>query len=358
MTEALCGKEFTGSSVFYDVFASKERQQAVNEARPFQLAIELTSKCFGSCAYCYAASTESSQPMLPTDRVVGLIDEAKQIGVEMIYWYGGEPTLHPDWAALAQHATEKGIANVMILSGLISQKLARQLCAIETTGALIHIDSVVPETYNQVHTNPKTLEAKMQGYRNLLDAGYPPEKVMGCITVTRPILSTLEPTFAYFLDEMGARHIVFAAFQGAGFGDEKRFWEPTRSELEQAFKYRAGRLGDENLLRTGISDASKFFCKGYLGVTYHGEVLPCLVVRDMPAGNIFEESLADIFHRNRDALLFNFQVKGFCGEGCDNRDVCFGCRSDAYFYTGDIQESDPKCWLNPTDVRDQYLPAK
>lgn len=358
MTEAICGKEFTGNSIFYEVFASEGRQQAVREARPYQLAIELTSKCYGSCAYCYATSTESSQPTLPTYRVLSLIDEAKKIGIQMIYWYGGEPTLHPDWYPLANYATDKGIANVFILSGLISKKLARMLCSVETTGVLVHIDSVVPESYSQVHTNPKTLESKMQGYRNLLEAGYPPEKVMGCITVTRPILSTLEPTLDYFLDEMGASYVIFAAFQGAGFGGDRRHWEPSRSELEWAFKYRAQRLKDENLLRTGISDASKFFCKGYIGVMYDGGVVPCLVIRDQVAGNIFEESLVDIFQRNRDALLFNFEVKGFCGEGCASRDVCFGCRSDAYFYTGDIQGSDPKCWLNPTDVREHYLPAR
>ena len=64
-------------------------------------------------------------------------------------------------------------------------------------------------------------------------------------------------------------------------------------------------------------------------------------------GSVYQKRLTQIFEENRDALLFNDRGKGFCGESCENRDVCFGCRARAYHYTGDVMASDPKCWLNP-----------
>ena len=63
-------------------------------------------------------------------------------------------------------------------------------------------------------------------------------------------------------------------------------------------------------------------------------------------GNIFEESLVDIFNRHKNELLYNLEIEGPCGR-CKNSDVCFGCRSNAQTYFGNTAASDPKCWLNP-----------
>ncbi|MDP6874354.1 MAG: hypothetical protein QF521_12560, partial [Alphaproteobacteria bacterium] len=48
-------------------------------------------------------------------------------------------------------------------------------------------------------------------------------------------------------------------------------------------------------------------------------------------------------------LCYDFEVKGACAS-CDNNDVCWGCRANAYFYKGDVTASDPMCWLNDESI--------
>ena len=97
-----------------------------------------------------------------------------------------------------------------------------------------------------------------------------------------------------------------------------------------------------------------FYCRTMFNVNYQGQVLSCPVMRDRIMGNIFEENLKEIFERNRDSLLFNFQIKGPCAT-CQNNDLCFGCRATAYHYLGDVEASDPKCWLNPESLGEYVL---
>ncbi|MBI2877439.1 MAG: hypothetical protein HYY20_11205 [Candidatus Tectomicrobia bacterium] len=50
-------------------FADPERIQAAQEGRAYSVSLNLTGKCFGSCAYCYACSTSEvgEDPELLTD---------------------------------------------------------------------------------------------------------------------------------------------------------------------------------------------------------------------------------------------------------------------------------------------------
>lgn len=347
MAKELCPKEFAGNTLFYEIFANAERKKSLEDNIPYHLALEITNKCAGSCNYCFSSSNLSGDIFIPTDRLLKLVDEVKEIGIKMIYWYGGEPLMHPDCFRAISYASEMGMLHTIVSSGIISKQEAKQIQELNCTGLVIHIDTIHQETYNQVHSNPLTLKTKIRGYQNILEAGFPHESVCGCITVTKPSLERIEETMDWFIDEMGASFVVLVPFKAAGYGNSMKSWEPSMSQLKKAVEYRARKLGDENFLRIGSSDASMYQCRTHIGVDFNGQVVPCLVLRDLVYGNIYQESIKDIFERSRNELLFNFEIKGFCGQECTNRDVCFGCRATAYTYTGDVQESDPKCFFNP-----------
>ncbi|MFQ5904788.1 MAG: SPASM domain-containing protein, partial [Candidatus Binatia bacterium] len=115
--------------------------------------------------------------------------------------------------------------------------------------------------------------------------------------------------------------------------------------VKKACEYRAKKLGDY-WLRIGSSDGSQFYCRTNVSLKVTGDICPCGVMPQKAVGNIYRESLVEIFEKHRDYLMFNEQIKGACGS-CSNKDVCFGCRANAYHYLGDELASDPKCWLNP-----------
>jgi radical SAM protein with 4Fe4S-binding SPASM domain len=81
-------------------------------------------------------------------------------------------------------------------------------------------------------------------------------------------------------------------------------------------------------------------------ITKDGNVVPCLPLREVIAGNIIGENFKDIWEnspvfkllRNRENL------KGKCGK-CKYKNLCGGCRAEAYYAFGDLLEEDPTCWL-------------
>lgn len=80
--------------------------------------LEITGKCQLACLHCYADSgpqgTHGAMSGRDWRRV---IDEASDLGVRMVQFIGGEPTMHPELAGLVQHATGRRLS-VEIFSNL------------------------------------------------------------------------------------------------------------------------------------------------------------------------------------------------------------------------------------------------
>jgi len=83
------------------------------------LWLELTEKCQLSCVHCYADSGPSgSHGSMNCRDWQDVIDEAARIGVQMIQFIGGEPTLHPDLPELIRYTAERGI-RIEVFSNLV-----------------------------------------------------------------------------------------------------------------------------------------------------------------------------------------------------------------------------------------------
>jgi radical SAM protein with 4Fe4S-binding SPASM domain len=228
----------------------------------------------------------------------------------------------------------------------ISKKVARQLVAAELGEAGIHIDTLDQQRHDRVNFDPKALQRRINGYKNLLEAGYPPNRVFGTICLTRETIETVRETTDWFLDEMGASCVNYVTFRPEGLARTGLdHWELTPADTKMIREYLSAKLNLPELLRTGSSD-SIHVCKNYFAIKDNGEVIPCVFTRDLVVGNVHQERLKDIFQRDRELLTFDFEIKGACGT-CENNDVCFGCRANAYHFLGDVRASDPKCWLNP-----------
>ncbi|MFJ6101777.1 radical SAM protein [Streptomyces sp. NPDC092359] len=83
------------------------------------LSLELTSRCQLTCpGQCYAEAgpTQGHGDMTARDWH-RLIDEAVVLGTRTVQFIGGEPTLHPDFTELVEHALRVGL-NVRIHSNL------------------------------------------------------------------------------------------------------------------------------------------------------------------------------------------------------------------------------------------------
>ncbi|MGH3569402.1 MAG: radical SAM/SPASM domain-containing protein [Pseudonocardia sp.] len=83
------------------------------------LWLEITGKCQLECVQCYASSSPSgTHGSMSRADWLRVLDDAGKLGVEMVQFIGGEPTLHPDLADLVDHALGGGLA-VEVFSNLV-----------------------------------------------------------------------------------------------------------------------------------------------------------------------------------------------------------------------------------------------
>lgn len=81
---------------------------AVTMDRLAFVSLEITGRCQLHCAHCYASSgPDGDHGSMTVDDWRRVIDEAAELGVERIQIIGGEPTVHPTFATLAQLAVDR-----------------------------------------------------------------------------------------------------------------------------------------------------------------------------------------------------------------------------------------------------------
>lgn len=97
-------------------------------AGPILLTLMLNNRCVTHCRYCYADTYTKVQHPLSTQRILELIEEAADMGVQRIAMIGGEVFLHQDWATILDALVSRGIAPEYISTKLpLTREVIRQL---------------------------------------------------------------------------------------------------------------------------------------------------------------------------------------------------------------------------------------
>lgn len=104
------GKDFLTEDVNY----SERDSQSLSF-----LWLEITRKCNLYCVHCYAnSSPHLEHGQMSLNRWKEIMTEASQLGVRNIQFIGGEPTIHPNFVNLIQHAVKLGFS-IEVFSNLI-----------------------------------------------------------------------------------------------------------------------------------------------------------------------------------------------------------------------------------------------
>lgn len=94
----------------------KEEPFTYKYAAPLRMDLALTFRCQNDCIHCYAGGPHET-PELSTQQWKQVIDKLSDIGVFIITFTGGEPTLREDLPDLLKYAQEKGIVTGLITNG-------------------------------------------------------------------------------------------------------------------------------------------------------------------------------------------------------------------------------------------------
>src|SRR2546425_8703691 len=96
---------------------------------------------------------------LTTQECLGLIDEMKALGTEMLILTGGEPLLRKDIYEIAEVASSRGIWVVMGTNGvLITDRVVEKMIECGVRGVAISIDSLDPAKHDAFRGGPNAWE--------------------------------------------------------------------------------------------------------------------------------------------------------------------------------------------------------
>ena len=95
---------------------------------PIILTLMLNNRCLTHCRYCYADTQTKVQHPLSTERILELIKEAADIGVQRIALMGGEVLLHKDWVEILKTLIDYNLSPEYISTKLpLTREVVSQL---------------------------------------------------------------------------------------------------------------------------------------------------------------------------------------------------------------------------------------
>jgi MoaA/NifB/PqqE/SkfB family radical SAM enzyme len=255
--------------------------------------LEITGRCQLECIHCYAESgPNGTHGLMERTDWLGVIDQCADLGVQMVQFIGGEPTLHPDLTMLVEYALDQGL-EVEVFTNLVrvsarmwdtfSRPGVRLACSWYSSDPKQHLLI----TKRNTHARTKANITKALAHGVPLRAG-----IIGMLDDQNVQAATTE------LEALGVVDVGVDHLRQVGRGIRDR--DATVAEL-------CGNCGD-----------------GVLAIGPNGAVWPCVFTRWMPVGNVQDSSLAELLAGQalaaRTAELqaaFSGQPSGACNPDCN-----------------------------------------
>nr|WP_297759639.1 radical SAM protein [Methanothrix sp.] len=337
----------------------------------------LTRRCNLRCAHCYIDANDEMTDELSLEEGIGVIDELAALKIPMLILTGGEPLMSRNFWAYAFHAKEKNLRCAISTNGtLITPEVALLLREAGIRYVGVSLDSSSPDVHDRFRGVAGAHARAVQGLINARDAGL---KTGLRVTLTRDNWYDIPALLKLALDLHIPRFCMYHLVPtGRGRGIAERDVAPeqrrsvirllmeaalelsdreieiltTDSPIDGAYLLEVLKSDPERLERARMLLMSAGGCSAgskVANISPRGDVHPCQFMPHIVAGNVRERSFRDIWIDNpsQELLLIRNSrkhLKGRCGS-CSYTDLCGGCRQKAFYYRGDILETDPTCML-------------
>lgn len=306
---------------------------------PLMAWLELTRRCNLRCPHCFVEGGAARGGELDTGRILRLLDEWAAMGVFSVVLTGGEPTLHPDFHAIVDHAHARGFvvsiaSNGMALSEKMASRLPREDVIISLSIDGIHGQGMAQGESDFAFVTRRLLELKAAGFDTSI-----------MTTTTRDNARDLRTIIDWAVaNDVSLRSVPFVPMgRGALFPKlvnpaedvelAARFW----IEEEKWERVKDPRLGlcsgkIFNFLLAMVFAMQRCMSgRGLCYVTSAGDVYPCSTCsgrKVLCAGNVQMEAFADLWAGD------TWDIRQITWKHYE--DTCKECpvRPDHYFCTG------------------------
>lgn len=322
------------------------------QGRPLisSLQFELSSRCNERCIHCYIPNDKKNHGFdMPTAKVKAILDEFAAMGGIHVTLSGGEAFLHKDLIEIAKYCRKKDL-KISILSNLISLKDEQIEALKEVNLSLIQVSlySMDPEIHDLITTVKGSFAKTIASIEKLVAADIP-------IQISCPIMKANRKGYDKVLDyakklkvKAQTDFIMMARADLDTTNLANRLSLEETEELLRDLIEHDVRYKEETLQQLPISDEINFNLDRYkkqpvCGVGYdnccitaNGDVYPCAGWQDYVLGNIYKQSLKEIWENSeRVKTLRKITQASFpqCLE-CEARDYCARCLVRNYNESG------------------------
>lgn len=316
-------------------------ERAQHKPQLIALQFELTSRCNERCIHCYIPNGKKDAGKdMPTKKVFEILDQFAAMGGLHVTLSGGEVFMHKDILKIIAYCREKDL-KITILSNLISLREAQIPFIKAANVSLIQVSlySMDPKIHDTITTIPNSFVRTKRAIEKLIEADIP-------VQISCPIMKAnkdgYKDVLAYAQDHKIKAQTDYIMMAQADFGTENLANRISIAETERVIRdiieYDID-YSKETLISTPISnniraDLERFSKQPICGVgqdncciTENGDVYPCAGWQAYVLGNIYEQSLSDIWNNSeRIKYLRTIKQSNFpkCLK-CEARDYCAMC---------------------------------
>jgi radical SAM protein with 4Fe4S-binding SPASM domain len=317
-----------------------------------------------------------------TEGAKRIVDQAYEFGASFFGITGGEALLRKDLFEVIAYARKVGLSASIITDGRLLDEKAFGNVVKNEVKVSVSIDGA--EATNDLVRGKGAYRSAVAAIEKLSR-----EKLLNCLVYTlanvnEQVTNVTEADFVDVLDlaqNYGARWVIYHGMIPYSRDEESLKAAPSPQQYEWAwnklYDLQAKYKGKPEInvyypsfarvaKQRGMPDFDRWFNHFFLGrcffgkfmsIAENGDAIPCSYNDVYRFGNVKTQSLRSIWNSMQNSEFFakvrdKSNLKGKCGV-CEYRDICGGCRTSAYFYTGDILGSDPQCAYIPKVLRKQ-----
>jgi len=310
--------------------------------------VEVTRRCNLKCIHCYVNSNSCSNEQnyttkLKSEKWVEVIKDAHSLGAEAIQFIGGEPFLMKgsELLNLVKKTKDLGykfieiFTNCTLLNEEILDFLTKYNVAIATSvyGNRAEIHDAVTQIQGSFNNTIQNIE-------KILKRGIKLRVGIVEVGLNKPYLNET----VQFLERLGVKKIKIDSVRPAGkalqFYKEKNFLNTNfkQKQLPYFSKFSYEFFSRVHYYHNCFGDK--------VCITDSGEVLPCIMARNIILGNVLTNSLKDILIKSKEIRELTKDKIEKCKD-CEFRYCCFDCRIKAMWPNKKLISAPTECNYNP-----------
>ncbi len=294
----LSGKRlWNAGRILSSYYESLYKKQPLHRGMPISLSFEPTTACNLRCPECPSGLRSFSRPtgIMPEALFKKVIDELHDTLLYLLFYFQGEPYLHPQFLDLVQYASQKGLYTATSTNAhFLHPANAQKTVASGLNRLIVSIDGTTQDTYQQYRVGGK-LDKVIEGTENILHwkrkLGARTPHVIFQFLVVRPNEHQVEEV-KKLATSLGVDEVRFKTAQIYDY----RHGSPLMPTLDRYARYRKQADGTYAIKNKLLNQCWKMWHSCV--VTWDGQVVPCCFDKDAShsLGNVSQKSFREVWH--------------------------------------------------------------